>query len=150
MKIIIVGCGKVGETLARELGEEGNDITVVDLSKEKVKIISEKLDVMGVVGNGATNTTLREAGVEDADLLIAVTESDELNLLCCTVAKKSGKCRVIARVRNPEYRSEADYLKNELNMLFELAKVLKAKREQKGSIDRDAVMCQALCKRFFS
>ncbi len=116
MRIIIVGCGKVGETLAAELGEEGNDITVVDLSQEKVKSISEKLDVMGVVGNGATNTTLREAGIEEADLLIAVTESDELNLLCCTIAKKSGKCRVIARVRNPEYRSEADYLKNELEL----------------------------------
>ena len=116
MKIIIVGCGKVGETLAAVLGQDGNDITVVDLSAEKVKSISEKLDVMGVVGNGATNTTLREAGIEGADLLIAVTESDELNLLCCTIAKKSGKCRVIARVRNPEYRSEADYLKNELEL----------------------------------
>ena len=62
MKIIIVGCGKVGETLAAVLGQDGNDITVVDLSAEKVKSISEKLDVMGVVGNGATNTTLREAG----------------------------------------------------------------------------------------
>ncbi len=116
MKIIIVGCGKVGETLAAELGEEGNDITVVDLSQEKVKTISEKLDVMGVVGNGATNTTLREAGIEEADLLIAVTESDELNLLCCTIAKKSRKCRVIARVRNPEYRTEVNYLKNELGL----------------------------------
>ena len=116
MKIIIVGCGKVGETLAAVLGQDGNDITVVDLSAEKVKSISEKLDVMGVVGNGATNTTVREAGIEGADLLIAVTESDELNLLCCTIAKKSGKCRVIARVRNPEYRSEADYLKNELEL----------------------------------
>ena len=116
MKIIIVGCGKVGETLAAELGGEGNDITVVDLSQEKVKTITQKLDVMGIVGNGATNTTLREAGVEDADLLIAVTESDELNLLCCTIAKKSGKCRVIARVRNPEYRAEVDYLKNELEL----------------------------------
>jgi len=116
MRIIIVGCGKVGETLAAELGAEGNDITVVDLSAEKVKTISEKLDVMGVVGNGATNTTLREAGIDEADLLIAVTESDELNLLCCTIAKKSGKCRVIARVRNPEYRTETEYLKNELEL----------------------------------
>ena len=116
MKIIIVGCGKVGETLAAELGEEGNDITVIDLSKEKIKSISEKLDVMGIVGNGATNTTLREAGIAEADLLIAVTESDELNLLCCTIAKKSSKCRVIARVRNPEYRVEAEYLKNELEL----------------------------------
>jgi trk system potassium uptake protein TrkA len=114
MNIIIVGCGKVGETLAAELGGEGNDITVVDLSSDKIKDICERFDVMGVVGNGATNTTLREAGVENADLLIAVTESDELNLLCCVIAKKTGKCRVIARLRNPEYRQETDYIKNEL------------------------------------
>lgn len=116
MNIIIVGCGKVGETLAAELGGEGNDITVVDLSSDKIKDICERFDVMGVVGNGATNTTLREAGVENADLLIAVTESDELNLLCCVIAKKTGKCRVIARLRNPEYRQETDYIKNELGL----------------------------------
>ena len=132
MKVIIVGCGKVGETLAAELGAEGNDITVVDLSRDKVKEISEKLDIMGVVGNGATNTTLREAGIDTADLLIAVTESDELNLLCCTIAKKSGKCRVIARVRNPEYRTEAEYLKNEL----ELAMVINPEYEAAKEIAR--------------
>ena len=116
MRIIIVGCGKVGESLAQQLGMENNDVTVVDLSQEKVKDITERFDVMGVVGNGATNTTLKEAGVDKADLLIAVTESDELNLLCCMIAKKSGKCGVIARVRNPEYRSESDYLKNEIGL----------------------------------
>ncbi len=116
MKIIIVGCGKVGETLAEELGGEGNDITVVDLSQEKVKNITERLDVMGVVGNGATHTTLKEAGIESADLLVSVTESDELNLLCCLIAKKTGNCAVIARVRSPEYRDEMDYLKNELGL----------------------------------
>ncbi len=116
MNIIIVGCGKVGETLAEQLGDEGNNVVVVDLSAAKVKEISERLDIMGVVGNGATYTTLKEAGVNSAELLIAVTESDELNLLCCTVAQKSSKCRVIARVRNPEYRTELDYLKNELGL----------------------------------
>ncbi len=116
MKIIIVGCGKVGETLAAELGEEGHDITVVDLDLEKIKAITERLDVMGIVGNGATHTTLAEAGVEDAELLIAVTESDELNLLCCMIAKKTGNSRVIARVRNPAYITEADYLKNVLGL----------------------------------
>ncbi len=116
MKIIIVGCGKVGETLAAELGEEGHDITVVDLDIEKINSITTKLDVMGVVGNGATHTTLSEAGVEDAELLIAVTESDELNLLCCMIAKKTGNCRVIARVRAPAYSTETDYLKDELGL----------------------------------
>ena len=116
MNIIIVGCGQVGETLAAELGGEGNDITVVDLSSEKISTLTTKLDVMGVVGNGATHTTLKEAGIEDADLLIAVTDSDELNLLCCMIAKRHGKCRVIARVKNPEYNGETAYLKDELGL----------------------------------
>jgi len=135
MNIIIVGCGQVGETLAAELGTEGNDITVVDLSSEKVSSITSRLDVMGVVGNGATHTTLKEAGIESADLLIAVTNSDELNLLCCMIAKRHGKCRVIARVQSPEYNSESSYLKNELGLAMvinpeyaaaeEIARVLK-------------------------
>ena len=116
MNIIIVGCGQVGETLAAELGGEGNDITVVDLSSQNIATITSKLDVMGVVGNGATHTTLKEAGIESADLLIAVTDSDELNLLCCMIAKRHGRCRVIARVRSPEYNGEADYLKDELGL----------------------------------
>lgn len=116
MNIIIVGCGQVGETLAAELGGEGNNITVVDLSSEKISTLTSKLDVMGVVGNGATHTTLKEAGIEAADLLIAVTNSDELNLLCCMIAKRHGRCRVIARVKNPEYNVETAYLKDELGL----------------------------------
>ena len=116
MNIIIVGCGQVGETLAAELGGEGNNITVIDLSSDKVNSITSKLDVMGVVGNGATHTTQKEAGIESADLLIAVTNSDELNLLCCMIAKRHGKCRVIARLQNPEYSSESSYLKDELGL----------------------------------
>ena len=114
MKIIIVGCGQVGETLAAELGGEGNDIIVVDLSSEKINEITSRLDVMGVVGNGATRTTLAEAGIDTADLLIAVTDSDELNLLCCIIAKRHGSCRVIARVQSPEYSTESSYLKDEI------------------------------------
>ncbi len=116
MNIIIVGCGQVGETLAAELGAEGNNITVVDLSHKKIDAITSKLDVMGVVGNGATHTTLSEAGIESADLLIAVTASDELNLLCCMIAKKYEGCKVIAKVQNPVYNSESAYLKDELGL----------------------------------
>ena len=116
MKIIIVGCGQVGETLAAELGDEGNDITVVDLSNEKINGITSRLDVMGVVGNGATHTTLAEAGIDTADLLIAVTDSDELNLLCCIIAKRHGGCQVIARVQSPEYSTESSYLKDEIGL----------------------------------
>lgn len=116
MNIIIVGCGQVGETLAVELGGEGSDITVIDLSAEKINSITSRFDVMGVVGNGATLTTLKEAGIEKADLLVAVTDSDELNLLCCIIAKRHGKCKVIARIQNPVYNSETSYLKNELGL----------------------------------
>lgn len=124
MNIIIVGCGKIGENLAEQLGEPGNNITVVDLSPERVREVAERCDVMGVVGNGATHATQLEAGIEDADLLIAVTGSDELNLLCCLLAKKTGKCRTIARVESPEYNSEVEYLKEELG----LAMIINAKR----------------------
>ena len=116
MKIIIVGCGKVGETLAAELNEEGNDIVVVDQDSSKVKTVANKYDLMGVIGNGATRQTQKEAGVDTADLLIAVTGSDELNLLCCVMAKKAGNCQTIARVKSPEYASDAPYLKDELGL----------------------------------
>ena len=129
MKIIIVGCGQVGETLAAELGGEGNDITVIDLSSQKINTITAKLDVMGVVGNGATHTTLKEAGIEEADLLIAVTDSDELNLLCCMIAKRHGKCQVIAKVKNPEYNVELSYLKDELGLAMVINPELAAAEE---------------------
>lgn len=116
MKIIIVGCGKVGQTLAYQLNEEDNDITVIDLSPEKVNETSAKCDVMGVVGNGATHAVQQEAGIDKADLLIAVTGSDELNLLCCLIAKKAGNCKTIARIKDTEYSMEAPYLKDELGL----------------------------------
>jgi len=81
MNIIIVGCGKIGQSLAEQLSEDHNDITVVDVSPEKVKEVSTRLDVLGVTGNGATLAVQEEAGIANADLLIAVTGSDELNLL---------------------------------------------------------------------
>ena len=88
MKVIIVGCGSVGRTLAQKLNDDGNDVTVIDMSAEKINTLTSRCDVFGVVGNGATHTIQREAGIQTADLLIAVTNSDELNLLCCVVAKK--------------------------------------------------------------
>ena len=124
MNIIIVGCGKIGENLAEQLSEPGNNITVVDLLPERVKAVSERCDVMGVVGNGATHAVQLEAGIEQADLLIAVTGSDELNLLCCLLAKKTGQCRTIARVESPEYNTEVEYLKKELG----LALIINSKR----------------------
>ena len=116
MNIIIVGCGRVGQTLAGKLNNDGNDVTVVDVLVDKVQSIAERYDVMGVVGNGATQSVLQEAGIEDADLLISVTNSDELNLLCCLLAKKQGNCQTIARVKNPAYSQEAVYFKDGLGL----------------------------------
>lgn len=116
MKIIIVGCGKVGYTLAEQLNEEGYDIIVIDSSEEKIRNVTNNLDVIGLVGNGTSFLKQREAGVEEAELLIAVTNQDEINLLCCLIAKKAGNCRTVARVRNPEYYAEIGYIKEELGL----------------------------------
>lgn len=118
MDIIIVGCGKVGRVLSEQLNEAGNNITVVDINAGRVNDVAERYDVMGVVGNGAMHATLQDAGIEKADLLIAVTGSDERNLLCCLIAKKAskGKCQTIARVRSPQYSAEVPYLKEELGL----------------------------------
>ena len=116
MKIIIVGCGKVGKTLAEELNKEDNEVTVIDRRYAEVESLSNKFDVMGVVGNGASYKTQMEAGIEKADMLIAVTGSDELNLLCCLIAKRAGNCQTIARVRNPEYSEEIGFVKGALGL----------------------------------
>lgn len=116
MDIIIVGCGKVGQTLVEQLNEEGNNITVIDLNAKALKSVANQNDVMGIVGNGATYAIQKEAGIERADLLIAVTNSDELNLLCCMIAKKAGNCQTIARIRDPEYSNETNFLKNEFGL----------------------------------
>lgn len=116
MNIIVVGCGKVGRTLAEQLIQEGHDVSVVDTDRRVVEEITNSFDALGVVGNGAIYSTQKEAGIEDAHLLIAVTDSDELNLLCCLIAKKAGDCKTIARVRNPIYYKEIGFIKEELGL----------------------------------
>ena len=116
MKIIIVGCGKVGCTIAEQLDQEGHNITLIDTNSEVLEKMSNTLDVIGVIGNGASYKIQMEAGIVKADLLIAVTSSDELNLLCCLIAKKAGNVHTIARVRNPVYREEINFIKEELGL----------------------------------
>ena len=129
MKIIIVGCGKVGTTLAEQLNRENHDITLIDTNEEAIQNISDSADVMGVTGNGAVYQVQMEAGIQDADLLIATTNSDELNMLCCMIAKKAGNCHTIARIRNPEYSSEIRYIREELNLSLAINPELAAARE---------------------
>ncbi|MBE7721214.1 Trk system potassium transporter TrkA [Lacrimispora indolis] len=116
MKIIIVGCGKVGTTLAEQLNNEHHDIMLIDKNAGVINSITERIDVMGVVGNGAVYKVQMEAGIQETDLLIATTNSDELNMLCCLIAKKAGNCHTIARIRNPEYDSEIRYIREELGL----------------------------------
>ena len=102
MNIIIAGCGKVGYALARQLNDEGHDLTLIDNSADRLQPALSNLDLQGVVGNASSFLTLLEAGIVHADLFIAVTGQDEINLISCLLAKKASKCRTIARVRNPQ------------------------------------------------
>ena len=103
MNIIVIGCGKIGSTILASLSAEGHDVVAVDINPELIAEITNVHDVMGVCGNGADYDTLKEAGAEEAQLVVAATGSDELNLLSCYLAKKMGTENTIARVRNPEY-----------------------------------------------
>ena len=129
MKIIIVGCGKVGTTLAEQLNRENHDITLIDCDSEALQSISDSTDVMSVTGNGAVYQVQMEAGIKEADLLIATTNSDELNMLCCLIEKKAGTCHTIARIRNPEYSAEINYIREELNLSLAINPELAAARE---------------------
>lgn len=140
MNIIIVGCGNVGTTLVEQLSGEGHDITIIDLNAKKIQMITDAYDVMGINGNGASYSVLKEAGIDKADLMIAVTESDELNLLCCTVAKRVGHCAAIARIRTPDYSKETQYLQEQLG----LAMVINPEMETAMEIARILAMPNAL------
>ncbi|MCS7280784.1 MAG: Trk system potassium transporter TrkA [Desulfobacterota bacterium] len=128
MKIVIIGAGEVGYQIADKLSKEGHDIVVVEKDRERCQKIEESIDVAVIHGDGASQSTLYEAGAKSADMLIAATSVDEVNLLSCLIASKLGVRRKIARVRNPEYYSESSVLKKEdlgvdlmINPEFEVA-----------------------------
>src|SRR5690554_2353843 len=110
MKVVVVGAGKVGFDLSKVLSEEQHDVIVIDKDPAALKPIIETLDVMPVVGNGASAVVLEEIGIKTVDIIIAVTENDELNMIACMTAKQCGVPMTVARVRNPEYTSPHPYL----------------------------------------
>ena len=116
MDIIIIGCGKVGTTLAEQLVREDYNVVMIDTSAERMQRVSDDIDAIKLVGNGASISMQIEAGVQTADMLIAVTGSDEMNLLCCLIARKVGHCHTIARVRNPIYSNELTFIKQQLGI----------------------------------
>ena len=129
MKIIVVGCGKVGYALAEQLNKEGHDITVIDKDQKKLDKITSTMDVYCINGNGASHMVQMEAGIKEADLLISMTDSDEINMLCCLIAKKAGNCQTIARIRKPEYYDEVSFLKDELGLSMAINPELTAAAE---------------------
>ena len=132
MNIVIVGDGKVGYALTEQLSREGHDITVIDNDRETLNESMEALDIIGIKGNGATRSIQEEAGVPDADLLIAATSGDELNMICCLMAKHLGCHNTIARIRNPEYMQQIDMFKEE----FGLSMVINPEHEAAREISR--------------
>lgn len=116
MNIIIIGAGKVGYNLAENLASENHSIVIIDKNLQVLKRAEENLDVLCIRGNGVSTSTLMKAGVSNADLLIAVTDSDEINMVCCLTAKKLKAAHTIARVRDPEYARELSLLKEQLEL----------------------------------
>ncbi len=116
MNIVIVGDGKVGSALTLQLAKEGHDVVVIDSNKMVLQEAQQALDINVVHGNGATLKVQKMANVDTSDLLIAATSADEVNLLCCILARKLGCGHTIARVRNPEYYSQLFLLKDELGL----------------------------------
>ncbi|WP_066634662.1 Trk system potassium transporter TrkA [Desulfolucanica intricata] len=106
MKVTIIGPGKVGFEIARRLDEEGYDIVFIDKSEEKLEKLQERMDALAIKGNGATAAVLKDTNVIDSDLVIALTNSDEINMIACMIAKKLGIPSTIARVRDPDYAKD--------------------------------------------
>ena len=116
MNIVIVGAGKVGTTLCDQLSNEGHDVVIIDYDSEKLSAINNRLDVMSIEGSGALISVQQEAEVGKADLFISCASTDETNMLCCVIAKKLGAKKTAARVRNPEYYSQFDFIQNDLKI----------------------------------
>ena len=115
MRIIIVGAGEVGSHIAQKLSEENQDVFLIDKDQEKIRRITENLDVQAILGSGTSPDTLRDSGIEDAEMMVAATDSDEVNLIACLLARHLNPYIVkLARVRNPEYLKEKDLFGQDL------------------------------------
>lgn len=130
MDVIIVGCGRVGYIIAAQLSKEKHNVTLIDTDEQKLQPALSNLDVQAVIGNGTTYSCLMEAGIKAAELLIAVTSFDEMNMISCMMAKKANsRCQTIARIRKPEYMPERNYFKQALGMSMIINPELAAARE---------------------
>ena len=129
MKFVVIGAGKIGSTLSQQLVEEGHNVIAVDSNPEAVKTLLNSQDIMCIEGNGATADVQLQAGIKGADLLIATTAHDELNMVCCMLGRQLGAKRTICRVRNPEYYDQIDIIKNNLGLALIINPELTTARE---------------------
>ena len=162
MKIVIIGLGTIGHTVLKNLSEKNHSITIIDESKELIESLIEQYDVQGVIGNGASLEIQREAGVKGADVFIALTTTDEVNVFACLVAKKLGVKNTVARVRNPEYREQILEMKEELGIsmivnpeldtsneiynLISLPAIAKVEKFAKGKVLLVEIVAEKGCK----
>ena len=118
MNIIVVGCGKIGKKILASLSEEKHNLTAMDNDRSVIEAVVGTYDIMGTVGNATDYVKLSEAGASDADLFIAVTSSDEINMLSCFLAKKMGAKHTVARIRNAENNNgeSLDFMKNQIDL----------------------------------
>lgn len=130
MQIIVVGCGKVGRSIVAQLSKEDNNVTVIDTNAQLIRNISTNYDVMGIVGNGSSFTILDQADLAHTDMIIAVTERDEVNLLTCVIAKlNNDKIHTVARVRSPQYAGELNKLQKGLDLTMTINPEMEAAKE---------------------
>lgn len=130
MKIVVEGCGKIGTTILQSLLKEGHDLVAIDNNPAVVEEITNIYDAIGVCGNGADSDTLSEAGIEKADIFVAVTDSDELNMLSCFIAKRMGAKHTVARIRNPEYNDQSlSFMRQQLDLTMSINPELLAAQE---------------------
>ena len=129
MKIIVIGTGKVGTVLTEQLAQEGHQVVAIDHNERKLIALQNSLDVLCLSGNAINRDLLIEAGVEDADLVISATDSDEVNMLCCLLARKLGASHTIARVRKPELADEIEMFSEDMGLSMTINPELYAAQE---------------------
>ena len=142
MKIIVVGVGKLGEYLSRNLVRDGNEVTLIDVDFSDAKELINNEDVNYICGNALDSNVLKEAGAKNCDLIICVTDSDENNIICAMLARKLGTKNSIARIRNVEYTSSINLLKNDWQKL-----TLVAKNEFSINLDNSAIFASTILNR---
>ena len=145
MKIIIAGAGRVGYVVAQSLEAEGHDVTLIDRDAETIEHAANELDVICCLGSATNPDTLREAGAESADVLMAVTESDEVNMICALAARRLGAKYIVARIRDPEYLAQTEFLREaiglsvivnpEISRILRFPSAVRVETFSKGSVE---------------